>query len=80
MEKEAIKRVYAEICDADFYKDENQEMHILINTKFDSFDIPPADFHLIEEDNFVQVEHHGSYIKIYLEDIVSIDYFLSEIF
>lgn len=80
MNKNSIEEIYFKIFEKYSSKDENQEMHIAIETKYDSFDVSPLDFHLIEEDGFVQINQYRNSIKLYFEDIVSIDYYFCKIF
>ena len=80
MDRKSIEKIFAHIIETDFYKDENQEMHVIVETRYDTFDMPPSYFHLIEEEGFIQIEHYNGAMKLYFEDIISIDYFLDTIF
>lgn len=80
MKQEEFVIICQKISNTFLNRAENQEMHIIVETQFDTFDIPFEYFHPIIEEGFVQLKVFNEWLKLPFEDIVTINFWLSDIF
>lgn len=79
MKQEEYSAICQKVSNAFSNRAENQEMHIIVETQVETFDIPFEYFHPIIEEGLVQIKACSEWLKIPFEDIVMIDFWFSDI-